>query len=143
MGKTIKVPQKPVISKSSLLDIAISILTQKQAREILVFDIRPLSQLFDYAVVSSGLSSTQIDVIRRALERGLRSEGLRPLGVEGKAESGWILLDYNDFVIHVFTPEKREYYRLDLLWGDCPVEEIGEDFKPGEIEKIIMKRNKA
>jgi ribosome-associated protein len=116
------------ISKTSTLKKALSILNQKHAKEVFIYDLRPLSQLFDYAVIASGLSTTQLDVIRKSLERGLTIDGTRPYGVEGTAESGWILLDYIDFIIHVFTPEKRDYYRLDQLWGDVPSEEVDEDF---------------
>ncbi len=104
----------------SSLDEALSILLDKKARDIVVYDVRMLTQLFDYAVLATGFSSTQIDVIRRTLERGLRNKGVRPLGVEGSAESGWVLVDYIDFIIHIFDPSKRDYYRLDQLWGDQP-----------------------
>jgi len=115
---------KKALSKIPTLKKALLILNQKHARRIFIYDLRPLSQLFDYAVIASGLSTTQLDIIRKSIERGLTTDGLRPYGVEGTSESGWILLDYIDFVIHVFTPEKRNYYRLDQLWGDVPFEEI-------------------
>jgi len=140
MEKETELSKDKKTSFHPFLEKAISILSQKQAGEILIYDMRQLSQLFDYAVIASGYSSTQLDVIRRALERGLRTDGLRAYGVEGKPESGWILLDFMDFVVHVFTPEKREYYRLDQLWGDLPCEEMNENDEMPEKEAKIKTR---
>lgn len=119
-------PFNQTLSQMPHLKKALTILNDKHAKKIFIYDLRPLSQLFDFAIIASGLSTTQLDVIRKSIERGLRSDGLRAYGIEGTSESGWILLDYIDFVIHVFTPEKRDYYRLDQLWGDLPYEEIKE-----------------
>ncbi len=109
------------------LNNVINIMLEKKAQNIVVFDLREFTQLFDYAIISSGLSSTQLDVIARAIERGLRKAGTRPLGTEGSPQSGWILLDYVDFIVHVFGTEQRQYYRLDKLWGDMPYTEIEND----------------
>ncbi len=120
MQDTEKTIDTEYIPENPELNHAITLMLEKKAQDVVVVDLREFTQLFDFAIIASGLSSTQLDVIRRTLERGLRKIGTRPLGTEGTPQSGWILLDYVDFVIHVFSKEKREYYRLEKLWGDMP-----------------------
>lgn len=115
------IPDNPELNK------VIDIMLEKKAQDIIVFDLRKFTQLFDHAIITTGLSSTQLDVIARSIERGLRKDGLRPLGTEGSPQSGWILLDYVDFIVHVFATEQRQYYRLEKLWGDMPSTEIESD----------------
>ena len=85
------------------LNDAISILQEKKAQNIVIYDLRGLTQLFDHAVIATGLSSTQIDVIKRSLEREMKKKGIKPLGVEGSAESGWVLVDYIDLLFMYST----------------------------------------
>lgn len=119
--KTVKKEKTRFDSK---LDKVISILQEKKAQQIVIYDLRSLTSLFDYSVIATGLSSTQIDVIRRTIERDMKSDRVLPLGIEGSSESGWVLMDYIDFIIHVFSPDKRKYYRLDNLLQDQPFFEI-------------------
>ena len=112
------------IPDNSELNQVINIMLEKKAQDILIFDLRSFTQLFDYAIITTGLSTTQLDVIARSIERGLRQSGIRPLGTEGTPECGWILLDYVDFVVHIFGVDQRKFYRLDKLWGDMPSTEI-------------------
>ena len=127
MQDTEKTTDTEYIPDNPELNYVINIMLEKKAQDIVVFDLREFTQLFDYAIISSGLSSTQLDVIARAIERGLRSKGTRPLGTEGSPQSGWILLDYVDFIVHIFGAEQRQYYRLEKLWGDMPFTEIEND----------------
>ena len=89
-----------------------------RGQNIVVLDMRKLTPVFDFFVIASGTSRRQLhamsEEIDHALEEGL---GDRRMGIEGYAESRWILLDYGDVVIHLFEPETREYYALEQLWG--------------------------
>ena len=86
--------------------------------DVVILDMRPLTPVFDYFVLATGASRRQLhamsEEIDHALEEGL---GDRRLGIEGYAESRWILLDYGDVVIHLFDAETRDYYALEQLWG--------------------------
>lgn len=74
----------------------------------------------DYFVIATVNSTTQADACIDAVEEAAESEGLPIVGVSGTKDSSWILIDCGDVVVHIFTPEAREYYRLESLWKDCP-----------------------
>ena len=95
------------------------IAADKKASDIVILDIRPVSYLADYFVILSGESERQIKAITDALTETLRKEGLRPIHAEGTSSSGWILLDYGDVVVHIFSPATRNYYHLEKVWGDA------------------------
>ncbi len=98
----------------------------KGATEIVALDMRALVSYTDFLVICTGRNERQAAAI--ADEVGLRlkrDEELMPRQVEGGPAAGWVVLDYLDCVLHVFTPEPRDRYRLDLLWGDAPRLELG------------------
>jgi ribosome-associated protein len=92
----------------------------KKAESLLVLDVQSVSTIADFFVICSGNSTTQLRGIANAVEESLESEGARVLHREGMPESGWLLLDYGDVVVHVFLPDTREFYALERLWGDAP-----------------------
>ncbi len=92
----------------------------KRATDLVVLDVRGISSVADYFLICSGRSTTQVETIADAIREELKSEGIRPLHAEGVAESGWILLDYGDVLMHVFLEDTRAYYALERLWGDAP-----------------------
>ena len=98
----------------------------RQAYDIVLLDIRPVSSVADYFVICSGNSERQIGALTREITETLkREERLTALHREGDPGSGWVLLDYGDVVLHVFAPAEREYYRLEELWGaGLPVVQI-------------------
>jgi ribosome-associated protein len=97
------------------------IASDKVAQDIRVFDLRELVSYTDYFVIASGGTERQTKAIHDAIYQELKDEyGLLPRRVEGLTESRWILMDYLDAVIHIFTPDARSYYRLEQLWGDAP-----------------------
>lgn len=96
----------------------------KNAHDLVVLDLRK-SDFTDYLVVCHGTNDRQILAIADAIERGVREAcGTKPSHVEGRRQSNWILMDYIDFVVHVFDEEKRGFYRLERLWGDAPRVEL-------------------
>ncbi len=93
----------------------------KKALNLDVLAVAELTSLGDYFVICSTTSERQSQAVIEAIEDRLREEdGVKPLLVEGKVPGRWILVDYGDFVVHVFTEECRHYYSLERLWGDAP-----------------------
>jgi ribosome-associated protein len=92
----------------------------KKAFQIVGFEVSDLTSYTDRLLICSGASDRQVAAISDAVQRRLKEVGRRPLHVEGERRADWVLLDYGEFVIHVFTEERRTYYGLDSLWGDAP-----------------------
>lgn len=93
---------------------------EKQAEELVVLDLRGLSDVTDFFIICHGSSDRQVLAIAEGIEERLaRNLKRRAANVEGRRRAEWILLDYIDFVVHVFVSEKREFYRLERLWGDA------------------------
>lgn len=92
----------------------------KQASEIVLLDIRNQSTIADYFVICSGDNDRQLRAIFEHIDEQVTKEfGLNPR-IEGSSETGWILLDYHDIVVHVFNQTQRDYYRLERLWSKTP-----------------------
>ena len=93
----------------------------RKALEIVQLDLREMIGYTDYFVICTGNSDRQARAIHDAIHQGLkRDHGLLPRRVEGLSESRWVLMDYLDVVVHIFTPETRAFYRLEQLWGEAP-----------------------
>lgn len=92
----------------------------RKAFQLIALDVTGMTPLTDGFLICSGGSARQVNAIADAVMRELRQEGAHPRQVEGEGSTGWILIDYGDFVLHVFSEEKRAYYALDSLWGDAP-----------------------
>ena len=93
----------------------------RKAIDIVALDLREVAGYTDFFVICSGNTDRQTKAIHDRIHQGLKKEhGLLPRRVEGLGEARWILLDYLDVVVHVFTPEARDFYRLEQLWGEAP-----------------------
>lgn len=90
----------------------------KQAEGILVMDLHGISSFTDYFIIMHGNSSKQNLAIFENVEVELKKTGVRPLSVEGRVSAEWILMDYGDFIVHIFSERSRNYYSLEKLWGD-------------------------
>ena len=109
---------------------------ENRCRDVTVLDLRKLSPVTDFFVLASGTSARQMrGVIERALQAG-EELGQKPFGIEGKETmegveaARWFLVDYVDVIVHVFTPESRGYYDLELLWGDAKRVDWQKGWKP-------------
>ena len=98
---------------------AVEIASDKQAGNIVLLDVRGLCSFADYFVMCTGESQRQIHTILEDVEKSLKSEGVLPHHLEGAPDTGWLLLDYGDVIVHIFSPEEREYYDLDGLWREA------------------------
>ncbi|MGN0453999.1 MAG: ribosome silencing factor [Ruminococcus sp.] len=94
------------------------ILSSKKGRDIKVIEISDVSVLADYMVIATGTSSTQVKALAEAVEEKLDEKGISVSHIEGYRSNSWILLDYVDVIVHVFSNEAREYYDLERLWED-------------------------
>ena len=98
----------------------------RKALDIVELDLRGAVGYTDYFVVCSGNTERQTKAIHDAVHLGMKREhGLLPRRVEGVGDARWILMDYLDVVVHVFTPETRDFYRLEQLWGEVPARALG------------------
>jgi len=94
--------------------------SEHKARDIVVLDMRGLTDLYDYFVLATGLSRRQIHTITEEVDSALHEQGDLRLSVEGYESSKWVVQDYGDVVVHVFNPDTRLYYSLEDLWADAP-----------------------
>jgi ribosome-associated protein len=94
---------------------------EKKALDLAVLDLHGISSVADFFLICSVRSTTQADTVAEAVRLTLRAHGVRPRHTEGSAESGWLLLDYGDVVVHVFLEATRGFYALERLWGDAPL----------------------
>jgi ribosome-associated protein len=95
---------------------------EKLATDIVLLDMRDVVTYTDYFVICSGRNPRQTQAIAEGIRETLKHEGVRPRRVDGERHGDWILLDYLDVVVHVFTPDARAFYRLESLWGQVPSE---------------------
>jgi ribosome-associated protein len=113
------------LSPGELTQRIAEIASDKVAQDIRVFDLRGIVSYTDFFVICSGGTERQTKAIHDAIYQELKDvNGRLPRRVEGVTESRWILMDYLDAVIHIFTPDARSYYRLEQLWGDAPSQTI-------------------
>ena len=119
---------EPATDSGALAEWIAEIASDKKAIDIRVIDLRGIVSYTDYFVICSGNTERQSKAIHDGIYEELKNgdDGrLLPRRVEGDREARWILLDYLDVVAHIFTPEAREYYRLEQLWGEAPARDVG------------------
>ncbi len=100
--------------------VAADVLAQKNASDIVLLSVGEALGITEAFVIATGRSRPHIQSLAEDLKKRLREEGRPRLGEEGLATAEWVLLDYGDFVVHIFSPEHRVYYGLERLWGDAP-----------------------
>lgn len=99
----------------------------KQAKKIIILDIKKLSSVSDYLLICSADSDRQVQAIADNIEEGLGKKKEKPLGIEGKSEGRWALLDFNDVVAHIFHEPVRDFYDLEGLWAEATGIEVQEE----------------
>jgi ribosome-associated protein len=93
---------------------------EKKAFDITIVELKKASSLTDYFLICSGRSDRQVQAIAQSIEEKMGEQGIRPLGEEGMREGRWVLMDYDDVVIHIFYDQVRRYYDLEGLWIEAP-----------------------
>ena len=117
------------MTPEALAELCAAHAADKKAIDIVEIDLRGVSGYTDFFVICSGNTDRQAKAIHDGIHTALKDDhGILPRRVEGLTESRWILMDYLDVVVHVFTPDTRSYYRLEQLWGDVP----SRRYEPGQ-----------
>jgi ribosome-associated protein len=130
--KEINLPAPKDETRQRLI-LSINATLQKKAKDIIVLNLKKVSAFTDYMIICSGTSEREVQAISESIQKFLKEAGIRPLGVEGKANAQWILLDYDDVVISVFNEPTRAFYDLENLW-DAPQMKVNETKK--EVKRL-------
>lgn len=101
------------------LKLAVAAAADKKAEDIVLLDLRKSSAFTDFFVICTGTNVRQVQAIADAVTGALRHKGVTPALIEGYERGQWVLIDFFDFIVHVFAPATREYYGLERLWGDA------------------------
>ena len=127
-------PRKPAARKRLSGDVAkaVKAALDKKALDVVVLDLRNTPAFTDFFVLCSGLNQRQVKAIADAVEETLRAARVRPAHVEGYDRADWVLMDFFTFIVHVFTPQTRQFYSLERLWGDAERIEVSDTSAPGE-----------
>jgi ribosome-associated protein len=119
-------PEQPTITPEQMTAAIAELASDRKAVDIVQLDLRGMIGYADYFVICTGRTDRQTRAIHDAIHQGMKSaHTLLPSRVEGLSEARWILIDYLDVVVHIFTPDTREYYRLEQLWGEAPSLAVG------------------
>ena len=124
-----------VKEKNKKFNLCVRAALKKKAYDLIALDIKKISSFADYFIICSATSNRQVQAIASSIELDLKRERIYPLGIEGFTEGEWILLDYDEVVIHIFYQPLRDFYELERLWADAPRIEI----KKGTKEKAEKK----
>ena len=132
MAKTERTEKKkrPVTPKKKLtgeIAKAVRAALDKKAMEVVVLDLRQTPAFTDFFLLCSGQNQRQVHAIADAVEEALRAARVRPNHVEGYHRGDWVLMDFFSFIVHVFTPQTREFYSLERLWGDAERIEVSDE----------------
>lgn len=113
-----------IADSSKFAELSTKLALSKKAEDIVLIDVRNVTSVADFFVICSGSSDTQIKAIADAVIEGLQKEDVRIWHMEGYSHLKWVLLDYVDFVVHVFHKDTRDFYGLERLWGDAEIRTI-------------------
>ena len=115
-----------VLETENAVMIAARAAQDKKATDLAVLDLREVASFTEYFLICTGASTRQVQAISNSVEEALLKNGKRPLHIEGYSSAEWILLDYGDFIVHVFGQASRRFYDLERLWRDAPRVEVKE-----------------
>jgi ribosome-associated protein len=113
------------LDPEEMVAVVADLAADRKALDIVALDLRGMIGYADYFLICTGRTDRQVRAIHDAIHEGMKARGILPRRVEGASEARWILMDYLDVVVHVFTPDTREYYRLEHLWGEAPSLAVG------------------
>lgn len=111
--------QRVVMEPEAAVMLAAHAAIEKKATDLVLLDLREIASFTEYFLICSGTSARQVQAVSNAIEEALLKQGKRPLHIEGYSSAEWILLDYGDFIVHVFGHASRKFYDLERLWRDA------------------------
>ena len=113
------------MTSKEMADVAAKVLDEKMAENIVIIQVSEKSSFADYLVLATGKNQRQVVSLADDVEDALAKEGQHPKGIEGRSNTGWVLLDMGDIIVNIFDKEMREKYSIERVWGDCPMVEYG------------------
>jgi ribosome-associated protein len=121
-------PREPRLPRlPSQMKVALAAARSKKATAVTILDLRKTGAFTDYFLLCTGTNPRQVQAIADAVEQALKDVKVRPTHVEGYERAEWVLLDYFDFIVHVFSPQARQFYGLERLWGNAIRHELADD----------------
>lgn len=128
MGRSAnKTHQPQAVQPDDMIMIAARAAGEKKATDLVILDLRQIASFTEYFVLCTGANARQVAAIADSVEEQLRKVGKRPLHTEGYSSAEWILLDYGDFIVHIFSSASRRFYDLERLWRDAGRIEVKQD----------------
>jgi ribosome-associated protein len=118
---------KESIDGKERLLLCINASLKRKAKNLTILNVKEVSSFADYFIICSGTSDRQVQSIAASIRENLKEYGVIPLGIEGESLGKWVLMDYEDVIIHVFYEPIREFYDIERLWPDAPRMEIGDE----------------
>jgi len=118
---------KESIDGKERLLLCINASLKRKAKNLTILNVKEVSSFADYFIICSGTSDRQVQSISASIRENLKEYGVTPLGIEGESLGKWVLMDYEDVIIHVFYEPIREFYDIERLWPDAPRMEIGDE----------------
>ncbi len=118
---------KESIDGKERLLLCINASLKRKAKNLTILNLKELSSFADYFIICSGTSDRQVQSIAASIRENLKEYGIIPLGIEGESLGKWVLMDYEDVIIHVFYEPIREFYDIERLWPDVPSMKVGDD----------------
>jgi ribosome-associated protein len=100
---------------------------EKKAKELVILNVTEISAFTDYFIICSGTSDRQVRAVAAAIQENLKTAEILPLGIEGEAAGQWVLMDYDDVIIHIFLEPVRPFYDLERLWSEAPRMNVPDD----------------
>ncbi|MBN1663772.1 MAG: ribosome silencing factor [Deltaproteobacteria bacterium] len=100
---------------------------EKKATNLIILKVKEVSSVTDYFIICSGSSDRQVQAVAASIQETLKKAGIAPLGVEGENIGKWVLMDYGDFIVHIFYDPTRQFYEIERLWSEVPQMAIADD----------------
>lgn len=111
--------QPPGLETEDAVRLAARAASDKKAADMVILDLRDVAQFTDFFLIATANNPRQVQAVTDAIEERLRAAGKRPTHIEGYAAAEWVLMDYGDFIAHIFSPSSRRFYDLERLWRDA------------------------
>lgn len=115
-----------VMTNKEYAVLAAQKLSERKASDIVIIDVKEKASFADYLVIATGNSERQVNALTDDVEDLYAENDLLVKTIDGKNTSGWVLMDFGDIIVNIFTPELREHYSIEKVWGDCPYVEFEE-----------------